>query len=344
MSEIRNLLEIIVKRGVSDLHLSSGVPPKVRIQGEIKNLNEKPLPSSFLEKIFKELMNREQFDEFIKEKEMDFSFDIPGLSRFRVNAFVQSRGFSAVFRVIEAVTPTIDELKLPQILKKLVMAERGLILVTGPTGSGKSTTLAAMIDYLNENRAGHIITIEDPIEFVHENKKCLINQRELGAHTISFSNALKAALREDPDIILLGELRDLETVMLAITAAETGHLVLATLHTNSAPKAVDRVISVFPAEQQAQIRSMLSESLRAVICQELLPKTNGRGRVAALEILINIVAIKNTIRENKIHQIPTIIQTNNSIGMQSMEQELNNLAMKNVIDPRLAKKKIRALR
>ena len=344
MSEITKLLDYVVKQDVSDLHLSSGVPPIVRLHGQMKPLNDKPISAQVLETILKEVMNSRQYNTFQEESEIDFSVDIQGISRFRVNAFSQARGYSAVFRVFKAQTPTLDDLKLPEILKKLSTSERGLILVTGPTGSGKSTTLAAMIDYVNSNKRAHIITIEDPIEFVHQNKHCLVNQREVGTHTKSFANALKSALREDPDIILLGELRDLETVKLAITAAETGHLVLATLHTNSAPKAIDRMISVFPADEQEQIRSMLSESLRAVIAQELLTRLDGKGRVAALEVLINIVAVRNTIRENKIHQIPTIIQTNTSIGMQSMEQVLNQLAMQGRISKKVAQEKIRALK
>lgn len=344
MSEITKLLEYVVKQDVSDLHLSTGVPPTVRLHGQMKPLNDKPLSHQVLENILKEIMTSRQYEFFKDESEIDFSVDIQNISRFRVNAFCQARGYSAVFRVIKAQTPTLDDLKMPEILKKLAMSERGLILVTGPTGSGKSTTLAAMIDFVNTSKRAHIITIEDPIEFVHQNKNCLINQREIGTHTRSFANALKGALREDPDIILLGELRDLETVKLAITAAETGHLVLATLHTNSAPKAIDRVISVFPADEQEQIRSMLSESLRAVIAQELLTRLDGNGRIAALEILINIVAVRNTIRENKIHQIPTIIQTNTTIGMQSMEQVLNQLAMQGRISKKIANDKIRALK
>ena len=343
MTEIMKLLEFAVRQKASDLHLSAGVPPILRIKGEVKQIHDKVVSPSVLESILQEIMTTKQYDTFLEKAELDFSLDIPNLSRFRINAFNQSRGYSAVFRVISSVIPTLDQLKLPETLKSLCMSERGLILVTGPTGSGKSTTLAAMINHINENRLAHIVTIEDPIEFVHTNKKCLINHREVGTHTHSFANALKSALREDPDIILLGELRDLETIELAITAAETGHLVFATLHTNTAPKAIDRVISVFPAYQQPQIRTMLSESLRAVIAQELLPRADTRGRVAALEILINVVAVRNTIRENKIFQIPTIIQTSTAIGMQSMEQVLKQLAMKNIITPKMAEKKIRAL-
>lgn len=344
MSELQKLLEYVVKKDASDLHLSAGSPPTVRMYGTMKPITEQPVSAGMMDKILSEIMTANQKVTYEKDNQVDFSVDIPGLSRFRVNAFAQSRGPAAVFRVIKSSTPTLDDLGMPAVLKKLMMSERGLILVTGPTGSGKSTTMAAMIDFANNHKHGHIITIEDPIEFIHKNKNCLINHREVGTHAPTFSHALKGALREDPDIILLGELRDLETIGMAITAAETGHLVLATLHTNSAPKAIDRILNVFPADQQPQIRSMLSESLRAVIAQELLPRMDGKGRVAALEILINVVAVRNIIRENKIHQIPTVIQTGSAIGMQGMEQELNQMMMKGIISKEVAEEKIKALK
>ncbi|MCB9478187.1 MAG: type IV pilus twitching motility protein PilT [Deltaproteobacteria bacterium] len=343
MAEIAKLLAHVAKKDASDLHLSAGTPPLMRHLGQMVPVTQNPLASDVIERLIKEIMTDEQWAEFLAKNQIDFAVSIEGVSRFRVNAFRQHRGAAAVFRVVKSEVPTLEKLNLPKVLTQLVALERGLILVTGPTGSGKSTTLAAMVDYLNTHRSGHIITIEDPIEFVHPNKKCLVNQREIGTHAASFADALRAALREDPDIILLGELRDLETIDLAVTAAETGHMVFGTLHTNSAAKAIDRIINTYPADEQAMIRAMISESLRGVIAQELLPKADGSGRVAALEILISTPAVRNIIRENKIFQLPTVMQTNQSIGMQSMKQVLENLAMTRVITQELAKEKLASL-
>lgn len=296
----------------------------VRIHGKITRINLPALDAEHTQKMLYDIMNDKQRKIFEERNELDFSIELGETARFRVNVFRQRKGMGAVFRTIPTELKTLDQLGMPAILKQLCKREKGLIVVTGPTGSGKSTTLASMINHINDELEGHIITIEDPIEFIHPCKKCLINQREVGPHTDSFTNALRAALREDPDIILVGEMRDLETIKLALTAAETGHLVFGTLHTSSAPKTIDRIIDVFPPEQQSQIRAMLSESLQAVVTQTLCPKVGG-GRVAGIEILLGSSAVRNLIRENKIHQIPSMIQTSKNIGMQTMEDAIMQL-------------------
>jgi len=330
--DVMQLLEFVVKQGASDLHLSAGEPPMMRVHGIMKKLNVPAITREQSHQMIFDIMNDNQQKMFQERLECDFSIELPGgVSRFRVNAFVQRRGESAVFRQIPTKILTFEDLGLPQVLKQVCKASKGLVLVTGPTGSGKSTTLAAMIDHVNKEDFGHILTIEDPVEFVHKSINCLVNQREVGPHTSSFANALRSALREDPDIILVGEMRDLETISLALTAAETGHLVFGTLHTSSAPKTVDRIIDVFPASEQGQVRAGMSESLRAVVSQALCKKTDGKGRVAALEIMIGIPAVRNLIREAKIHQIPSIMQTGAQYGMQTMDQVLVELVTKRVI-------------
>lgn len=321
---ITELLAISVKNNASDLHLSSGLPPLIRVDGDIRRLNMPSLNHQQVLALIYESMNDRQRVEYDTHMEVDFSFEKEGLARFRVNAFVQNRGASAVFRTIPSNVLSLDEINAPQICKDIIRQPTGIILVTGATGSGKSTTLAAMIDYLNTHERMHILTVEDPIEFVHKNKQCLIHQREVQRDTNSFSKALRSALREDPDVILVGELRDLETIRLAITAAETGHLVFATMHTNSAPKTIDRIIDAFPAGEKSMVRSMLSESLRAVIAQRLIKKVNG-GRIAAHEIMVGVPAIRNLIREDKVSQMYSVIQTGQHHGMQTMEQCLQRL-------------------
>jgi twitching motility protein PilT len=322
--DITELLAFSVKNKASDLHLSAGLPPIIRVDGEMRKLNVPPLEHKEVHALIFEIMNDKQRKEYEENLETDFSFEVKDLSRFRVNAFMQNRGAAAVLRTIPSEILSLDDLGAPQIFKDIINQPAGIILVTGATGSGKSTTLAAMVDHINRTKREHILTIEDPIEFVHENKLCLVNQREVHRDTHSFNNALRSALREDPDIILVGELRDLETIRLAISAAETGHLVFGTLHTNSAPKTIDRLIDVFPAAEKSMIRSMLSESLRAVISQTLLKKTGG-GRVAAHEIMLGIPAIRNLIREDKVPQMYSVIQTGQSHGMQTMDQCLQRL-------------------
>jgi twitching motility protein PilT len=329
--DISELLAFVVKNGASDLHLSAGLPPMIRVHGDIRRINLPPLEQSEVHGMIYDIMNDSQRKYYEENFECDFSFELPGLARFRVNAFIQNRGSAAVLRTIPSKVLTLEQINAPAIFKEIANQPRGVVLVTGPTGSGKSTTLAAMIDHINENEYGHILTVEDPIEFVHESKKCLINQREVGPHTLSFANALRSALREDPDIILVGELRDLETIRLAMTAAETGHLVFGTLHTSSAAKTIDRVIDVFPAAEKEMVRAMLSESLRAVISQALLKKKDGGGRVAAHEIMIGTPAIRNLIRENKVAQMYSSIQTGQSVGMQTLDQNLTDLVRRNVI-------------
>ncbi len=322
--DITELLAFSVKHNASDLHLSAGVPPMIRVDGEVRKINVPALEHKEVHSLIYDIMNDKQRKDFEEQLETDFSFEIPELARFRVNAFNQQRGAGAVFRTIPSKVLTLDDLGAPDIFKKISDFPRGLVLVTGPTGSGKSTTLAAMIDYINDSRHEHILTIEDPIEFVHETKKSLINQREVFKDTLSFDNALRSALREDPDVILVGEMRDLETIRLALTAAETGHLVFGTLHTTSAAKTIDRVIDVFPAAEKGMVRSMLSESLRAVISQTLLKRTGG-GRVAAHEIMMGIPAIRNLIREDKVAQMYSVIQTGMVHGMQTLDQDLRKL-------------------
>jgi len=336
--DITELLAFSAKQGASDLHLSAGLPPMIRVDGDVRRINLPAMEHKEVHSLIYEIMNDKQRKDFEEFLETDFSFEVPGVARFRVNAFNQNRGAGAVFRTIPSKVLTMDDLGMGQVFRDIAEVPRGLVLVTGPTGSGKSTTLAAMIDYINDNRYDHILTIEDPIEFVHESKKCLMNQREVHRDTLGFSEALRSALREDPDIILVGELRDLETIRLALTAAETGHLVFGTLHTTSAAKTIDRVVDVFPAEEKSMVRSMLSESLQAVISQTLLKKTNG-GRVAAHEIMIGTPAIRNLIREDKVAQMYSAIQTGANIGMQTLDQCLQNLLSKGHITRDTAREK-----
>ncbi len=336
--DIAQLLAFTVKNGASDLHLSAGLPPMIRVDGDVRRINVDPMNHELVHSMVYDIMNDKQRKAYEEYFETDFSFEIPGLARFRVNAFNHNRGSGAVFRTIPSKILTLEELKAPKIFEEISNTPRGIVLVTGPTGSGKSTTLAGMVNYVNENHYGHVLTIEDPIEFVHESKKCLINQREVHRDTLGFSEALRSALREDPDVILVGEMRDLETIRLALSAAETGHLVFGTLHTSSAAKTIDRVVDVFPAAEKEMVRSMLSESLRAVISQTLLKKIGG-GRVAAHEIMLGTPAIRNLIRENKIAQMYSAIQTGQSIGMQTLDQNLQELLNKGLISKDEAIKK-----
>ena len=328
--DITQLLTFAVKSKASDLHLSSGVPPMIRVDGDVKRVNMPALAHKDVHSMIYDIMNDKQRKDFEEFLETDFSFEIPKLARFRVNAYNQMRGAGAVFRTIPSIIQTLDDLKAPAIFRDISMYPRGIVLVTGPTGSGKSTTLAAMVDYINDNKPDHILTIEDPIEFVHESKRSLVNQREVHKDTLGFSEALRSALREDPDVILVGEMRDLETIRLALTAAETGHLVFGTLHTSSAAKTMDRIIDVFPAQEKEMVRAMLSESLRAVISQALLKRVGG-GRVAAHEIMIGTPAIRNLIREGKVAQMYSAIQTGVKDGMQTLDQCLQELLSKGVI-------------
>jgi twitching motility protein PilT len=336
--DIAELLAFGVKNNASDLHLSAGLPPMIRVDGEMRRINVPELDHKSVQNMVYDIMNDKQRKEFEEFLECDFSFEIPNLARFRVNAFNHNRGMGSVLRTIPSKILSLEQLNAPDILRTIADQPRGIVLVTGPTGSGKSTTLAGMLDHKNNTEYGHILTMEDPIEFVHESKKCLVNQREVHRDTLGFAEALRSALREDPDIILVGEMRDPETIGLALSAAETGHVVFGTLHTSSAAKTVDRIIDVFPAAEKEMIRSMLSESLKAVVSQTLLKKVGG-GRVAAHEIMIGTPAIRNLIRENKIPQMYSAIQTGGSLGMQTLDQCLEGLVAKGVISIEEARSK-----
>lgn len=336
--DITELLAFSAKQRASDLHLSAGLPPMIRVDGDVRRINLPPMDHKQVHSLIYEIMNDKQRKDYEEYLETDFSFEVPGVARFRVNAFNQNRGAGAVFRTIPSKVLSMEELGMGQVFRDICAVPRGLVLVTGPTGSGKSTTLAAMIDFINENKYHHILTIEDPIEFVHESKKCLINQREVHRDTHGFAEALRSALREDPDIILVGEMRDLETIRLALTAAETGHLVFGTLHTTSAAKTIDRVVDVFPAQEKSMVRSMLSESLEAVISQTLLKRIGG-GRVAAHEIMRGTPAIRNLIREDKVAQMYSAIQTGANVGMQTMDQCLADMLERRIITRENAREK-----
>ena len=339
--DITELLAFSAKQGASDLHLSSGLPPMIRVDGDVRRINLPAMDHKQVHALIYDIMNDKQRKDYEEFLETDFSFEVPGVARFRVNAFNQNRGPGAVFRTIPSKVMTMEDLAMGEIFKKIADVPRGLVLVTGPTGSGKSTTLAAMLDYINSNKYQHILTVEDPIEFVHESKKCLVNQREVHRDTLGFNEALRSALREDPDIILVGEMRDLETIRLALTAAETGHLVFGTLHTTSAAKTIDRIVDVFPAEEKSMVRSMLSESLQAVVSQTLLKKIGG-GRVAAHEIMIGTPAIRNLIREDKVAQMYSAIQTGGAQGMQTLDACLKNLLAKGMISRDSAREKAKS--
>jgi twitching motility protein PilT len=333
MAQIDQFLKVMVENMGSDLHLTTGSVPVMRVHGQMQRIKFRELTNKDMEMLMYEIMEEDWRIKFLDKLDFDFAYEIEGLARFRVNIFWQRKGLGAVLRTIPSKILTADDLGLPEPIRRMCMLTKGLVLVTGPTGSGKSTTLAAMVDLINETRQDHILTIEDPIEFVHENKKCLVNQREVPTNTKSFSNALRAALRENPDVILVGEMRDQETIELGITAAETGHLVFGTLHTNSAPKTVDRIIDVFPSDEQEQVRSMLGESLKGVIAQVLLKAKDGKSRMAAWEIMVGTSAIGNLIREGKIHQIPSIIQTGKKDGMQLLDQHIMEFLMSGKITP-----------
>lgn len=337
--QITDLLAFGAKNKASDLHLSSGISPMIRVHGDMRRINLPEMSAEEVGNMVTSVMNDHQRKIYQQNLEVDFSFELPNVARFRVNAFNIGRGPAAVFRTIPSTVLSLEELKAPSIFQKIAESPRGMVLVTGPTGSGKSTTLAAMINYINETQPAHILTIEDPIEFVHQSKKSLINQRELHQHTLSFANALRSALREDPDVILVGEMRDPETIGLALTAAETGHLVFGTLHTTGAAKTVDRIVDVFPAGEKEMVRSMLSESLTAVISQNLLKTHDGNGRVASHEILIANPAVRNLIRENKITQINSVLQTGQTSGMQTMDQSLQSLVRQGLIAPEVARRR-----
>jgi len=328
--DIAQLLAFGVKQGASDLHLSAGLPPMIRVDGDIRRINVPEMDHKQVHDMIYDIMSDKQRKDYEEFLETDFSFEIPGLARFRVNAFNHNRGAGGVFRTIPSKILSLEDLNAPKIFEEISEYPRGIVLVTGPTGSGKSTTLAGMVDYKNDSEYGHILTVEDPIEFVHESKKCLVNQREVHRDTLGFNEALRSALREDPDTILVGEMRDLETIRLALSAAETGHLVFGTLHTSSAAKTIDRIVDVFPAAEKAMVRSMLSESLKAVISQTLMKKIGG-GRVAAHEIMIGTPAIRNLIREDKIAQMYSAIQTGQNVGMQTLDQNLKTLLASGVV-------------
>ena len=328
--DLSELLAFAVKNGASDIHISAGLPPLIRIDGEIRRIKVDPLTSNVVHDMIYDIMLDSQRKEFEERLEADFAFEIASVARFRVNAYNQARGPAAAFRTIPTEVLSLEDINAPPIFRTLSEKHRGLVLVTGPTGSGKSTTLAAMVDYVNHSKKGHILTIEDPIEFVHQSHNCLVNQREVGRHTQSFNNALRSALREDPDVVLVGEMRDQETISLALTAAETGHLVFGTLHTSSAAKTIDRIIDVFPAGEKEMVRAMLSESLEGVIAQRLLKKPEG-GRVAAYEIMVGTPAIRNLIREAKVPQIYGMIQTGRDAGMVTMDQSLDDLVSRNLV-------------
>lgn len=336
--DITELLAFSAKQNASDLHLSAGLPPMIRVDGDVRRINLPAMSHKEVHALIYDIMNDRQQKDFEEFWETDFSFEVPGVARFRVNAFTQSRGSGAVFRTIPSKVLTMEDLGMGQVFKDIADTARGLCLVTGPTGSGKSTTLAAMINYLNETKYEHILTIEDPIEFVHTSKKCLINQREVHRDTMGFTEALRSALREDPDIIMVGEMRDLETIRLALEAAETGHMVFGTLHTQSAAKTIDRIVDVFPAEEKSMVRSMLSESLQAVVSQTLLKRVGG-GRVAAHEIMVGTPAIRNLIREDKVAQMYSAIQTGAQYGMQTLDQCLQDLLQRGTISRDIAKEK-----
>ena len=339
--DITELLAFSAKQGASDLHLSAGLPPMIRVDGDVRRISLPAMDHQQVQTLIHAVMNDAQRVDFEKHLETDFSFEVPGVARFRVNAFNQNRGAGAVFRTVPTKVQSMDELGMGEVFRKMTDAPRGLVLVTGPTGSGKSTTLAAMIDYLNSHRHHHILTIEDPIEFVHESRKCLINQREVHRDTRSFATALRSALREDPDVILVGEMRDLETIRLALTAAETGHLVFGTLHTTSAAKTIDRVVDVFPGDEKSMVRSMLSESLLAVVSQVLVKKVGG-GRIAAHEIMLGTSAIRNLIREDKVAQIYSAIQSGGALGMQTLDMSLKGLVARGLISRDHAQEKARS--
>ena len=336
--DIAQLLAFGVKQGASDLHLSAGLPPMIRVDGDIRRINVPEMDHKQVHDMLYDIMSDKQRKDYEEFLETDFSFEIPGLARFRVNAFNHNRGAGGVFRTIPSKILSLEQLNAPSIFKDISEYPRGIVLVTGPTGSGKSTTLAAMIDYKNDNEYGHILTVEDPIEFVHQSKKCLVNQREVHRDTLGFNEALRSALREDPDTILVGEMRDLETIRLALSAAETGHLVFGTLHTSSAAKTIDRIVDVFPAAEKAMVRSMLSESLKAVISQTLMKKIGG-GRIAAHEIMIGTPAIRNLIREDKVAQMYSAIQTGQSVGMQTLDQNLKQILAQGLISKEEAQRK-----
>jgi twitching motility protein PilT len=337
--DLTAILAFAKDEGASDLHITPGLPPVLRLRGEVRPLEMPPLSPDDTRLAIYDLLNDDQKKIFEERHDLDFAFEVPNLSRFRANVLVQRLGVGGVFRLVPSTVKSLEELALPPVLKQLSSLERGLVVVTGPTGSGKSTTLAAMVDHINASERLHILTIEDPIEFVHQPKKSVVTQREVGPHTHSFTNALRAALREDPDVILVGELRDLETTQLAITAAETGHLVFATLHTNSASKTIDRIIDIFPSGQQAQVRTMLSESIEGVVAQTLLPAKDGKGRVAALEVLVGVPALRNLIREDKTAQILSVIQTGAQHGMISLDQHLRDLVMQGKLSRDVAMKR-----